>query len=399
MSRATARPRSSRSPRLRRVAIITGTRAEFGLLESLLRALRDDSAIKPQLIVTGMHLLPKFGRTIDAIAGAGWPIAATVPMQSGSDDDAAEALAVGRGVSGIACQLDRLDSQAAVVLGDRIEAFAGACAAATGRRLLVHIHGGDRAVGDVDDALRAAITRLAHLHYVASQDAQRRLLRMGEEAWRIHRVGAPGIDDIRRFRTADDSCRIPESLKTLLKNRDRRPYAVVVQHAFGRPPSLEAAVLRRIGEAVEQCGLAGVALYPNSDPGHEGILKVLRGLQRRPGWHVIASLPRREYLQLVGKAAVMIGNSSSGIIESASIGVNAVNIGPRQAGRLRCGSGVIDAREDRASILHALRRAIRRPRPSAARSVYGDGQAGRRMARLLSRIRLSPRLLQKQFTY
>ena len=139
-----------------------------------------------------MHLLPKFGRTINDIRRAGWRVDATVRMQSGRDAADEEPIALSRGIAGIARALDRLKADMVVVLGDRIEAFAGACAAAAGRRFLVHVHGGDRAAGDIDDSLRNAISRLAHLHLVASQDAAERLQRMGEPTWRVRRIGAPG---------------------------------------------------------------------------------------------------------------------------------------------------------------------------------------------------------------
>ena len=385
----------------RRVAMVTGTRAEFGVLESVLRAMRERTRLDPRLIVTGMHLLPKFGRTIDQIRDAGWRIDAAVRMQTGRDSPGAEALAVARGVAGIARAVERLKCRIVLVLGDRIEAFAGACAAACGRRVLAHSHGGDRAVGDVDDALRNAITRLAHVHLAASKDAADRLRRMGEAPSRIHRVGAPGLDDIRRFRQAErtDRRRSDRRLRELLGPIADRVFAVVVHHPRGRSCRLEAATCRQIVAAVEQCGLAGVAIFPNSDPGHQGIIDVLTGLRGRAGWRTFRSLVREDYLRLLSRSAVLIGNSSSGVIESASLGVNAVNIGPRQSGRLRCGPNVIEAAETRQAIVRAIRQALRRPRPAASRSVYGEGRAGQRIADVLERLEITPALLQKELTY
>lgn len=385
----------------RRVAMITGTRAEFGALESVLRAMQKHTRLDPKLIVTGMHLLPKFGRTIDQIRHAGWRIDATVRMQTGRDEPSAEALAVARGVAGIAKAVARLDCDIVVVLGDRIEAFAGAAAAACGRRVLAHIHGGDRALGDVDDALRNAITRLAHVHLVASKDASDRLRQMGEATWRIHRVGAPGLDDIRRCRQAErtERRRSNRRLREILGPIADTPFAVVVHHPRGRSARLEAATCRQIVAAVEQCDLAGAIIFPNSDPGHQGIIDVLTGLKRRPRWRIFRSLPREDYLRLMSRSAVLVGNSSSGIIESASLGVNAVNIGPRQSGRLRCGTNVIEAAETKQAVVKAIRQALKRPRPAARRSVYGDGRAGQRIADILARLKSTSHLLQKELTY
>ncbi len=394
--RGTAGPRG-----LRRVAVVTGTRAEFGLLETVLRAMKARKRPEFRLIVTGMHLLPKFGRTIDHIRRAGWRIDATVPMQTGRDDAAGEAQAVGRGLGGIARALDRLGCDSVLVLGDRIEAFAGACAAACSRRILVHIHGGDRATGDVDDALRNAISRMAHVHLVASQEAAERLCRMGEQSFRIHRVGAPGLDDIRRFRQADrrDRRGADRRVAALLGPIAADSYALVALHPRGRPAQTEAATAQHLAAAVEAYGLAGVAVYPNSDPGHEGILQVLAAVADRPWWRVFPSLTREDYIRVASRATVLVGNSSSGIIESASLGLTAVDIGPRQNGRLACGPGVIHCGESLADIRRGIRLAVSRRRPAAGCSVYGDGRAGIRIARILSRLIISPLLARKELVY
>lgn len=396
------RPRTpSLASHLSRLAVITGTRAEFGLLETVLRAMRTNRRPEFRLIVTGMHLLPKFGRTIDHIRKAGWRIDATVPMQTGCDHATDEAQAVGRGISGIAQALDRLRCDSVLVLGDRIEALAGACAAACSRRILVHIHGGDRATGDVDDTLRNAISRMAHVHLVASRDAASRLRRMGEQPFRIHRVGAPGLDDIRLFRLADRRNRKPADSRVaaLLGPIAADRYALVALHPCGRPARIEAATTGRLIEAVETCGLAGVATFPNSDPGHEGILEILTTLQNRPRWRVFPSLTREDYLRVASRAAIMVGNSSSGMIESASLGLNAVNIGLRQRGRLPCGRGVLQCDDSLPSMIRAIRRALRRARPEAGHSVYGNGRAGEHIAAVLERLIISPSLNRKELVY
>jgi len=394
-------PDSAIASRINRIAVVTGTRAEFGLLETVLRAMKAHKRPEFRLIVTGMHLLPKFGRTIDHIRSAGWRVDATIPMQTGRDSATDEAQAVARGISGIARAIDRLKCDSLLVLGDRIEAFAGACAAACSRRIVAHIHGGDRAAGDVDDTLRNAISRMAHVHLVASQDAADRLRRMGEQPFRIHRVGAPGLDDIRLFRQADrrnrrvTDKRVAELLGHIASDR----FALVALHPCGRSARAEAATMAHLVEAVEACGLAGVAVFPNSDPGHEGIIEVLAGLKDRPWWRVFPSLTREDYVRVASRAAVMVGNSSSGVIESASLGLNAVNIGPRQNGRLPCGRGVIGCAESMLDLLESISRATRRPRPAGGQSVYGDGRSGDRIAATLARLIISPLLARKELVY
>lgn len=387
------------SRRKRRVAVVTGTRAEFGLLESVLQAIARRHRIEYRLIVTGMHLLRKFGHTLDEIRAKGYRIDAAVRMQSGRDDAVGQAGAVARGVGGIARAVEDLDCEVVLVLGDRIEAFAGATAGALARRVVAHIHGGDRAPGDLDEALRNAITRLAHVHFAASQDAADRLERMGEPPDRIHLVGAPGLDAIRQFCRAEKPAHARRMLRGSLGEIAERPYAVVVQHAFGRGPAVEARAMRAVVQAVRRSGLAGVAIWPNSDPGHDGIIGELEKLATASGWRVFRSMRREDYLRAVQHAAVLVGNSSSGIIESASLGVNAVNIGLRQEGRLRCGDNVIDADETAAAVERAIKTALARSRPDPDRSVYGDGRAGERIASLLERLRIGPRTFRKTLTY
>jgi len=150
---------------------------------------------------------------------------------------------------------------------------------------------------------------------------------------------------------------------------------------------------------VQRAGLAGVVIYPNSDPGHEGILRAIREIETKSGWRVFRSLIREDYLRLTAHAAVLVGNSSSGIIESASLGVNVVNVGFRQKGRLRCGPGVIDCAESSTAVARAIRRALARPRPSPGRSVYGRGQASQHIADLLERLIITPEILLKELSY
>lgn len=399
--------------RRRRICVVTGTRAEYGLMRTTLRAIRRHPRLDLQLLVTGMHRLRAFGRTIDEIRRDGWRIAAEVPMQSGRDDAFAEARALGRGIAGIGAALERLRSDVVLVVGDRIEAFAAAAATTAARRVLAHVHGGDRATGDVDDSLRHAITKLAHVHLVASTDAQKRVRRLGEEPRRIFRVGAPGLDDVRALRRPSRAW----IARTLGWERVP-PYAVVLQHPCGRSAAIERRDMEATLRAVADAGLAVVILHPNSDPGHSGIIDAIRvwtgrerfasvAESRRPApgraggadlCFVARSLERDAFVRLLKGAAVLVGNSSCGIIESAAAGVPAVNIGPRQTGRLRCGPGVIDCAYGSAAVLRAVRRALR-VRVRSDKSAYGDGRAGVRIAAVLAQVPLDGAFRQKLIAY
>ena len=175
----------------RSVCFVTGTRAEYGLMRSTLAAIRDHPQLRLRIIATGMHLSRQHGRTIDAIRNDGWTVDATVPWPSGD-----LAIQTGRATASIAAAVERLKPDIVLVVGDRVEAFAAATAGHLSGRIVAHVHGGDRALGQVDDALRHAITKLAHVHFPATAASAERLLKLGEDRWRIHRVGSPGIDGI-----------------------------------------------------------------------------------------------------------------------------------------------------------------------------------------------------------
>jgi UDP-hydrolysing UDP-N-acetyl-D-glucosamine 2-epimerase len=369
--------------------VVTGTRAEYGLLRSTMQAIGHHRRLELQLAVTGMHLLESFGHTIDEITADGWRVDARVRMQSGNDADLDQAIGLSRGVAGLARFFDRAATQVVVVLGDRIEATAGALAGATTGRIVAHIHGGDVAPGDLDEGLRHAITKLAHVHLAATRQAARRIVRLGERPEHVHVVGAPGLD-----RLAD-----------VLSNRGRarrrkQPVALVLQHPTGRSPHLERRTMSAILRAVTECNLQPIVIYPNSDRGHTGIIAAINAAARRNGeLRVERSLARDDYLRLLADVRVLVGNSSSGIIEAASAGTPVVNIGDRQAGRQRSGRSVIDCGETRDEISAALAKALRRRPRLGARTCYGDGHAGRRIADILAGTTCDQSLRRKRITY
>lgn len=374
----------------RRVAVVTGTRAEYGLLRSVMSAIRARQELTLQIIATGMHLLRKFGHTVNTIERDGWRIDARIKMQRGTDDSLDQARGMSRGVAGIAEFLEHGRTDVIVVLGDRIEAMAGALAAVTTGRVLVHIHGGDLAPGDIDDSLRHAITKLAHIHLTATRSAAERLRRMGETAWRIHCVGAPGLD------------RLVGLIRSHKPARARSGHALVLQHPCGRALAIERRVMEAALSAVSDAGLDRTIIYPNSDRGHTGIIAAIQAHRRRAAngaVQVVQSMDHDSYLRMLIEADVLVGNSSSGIIEAATAGTPVVNIGSRQAGRERSGPSVVDAAESLPSIRAALNRALRKRPIKGKSTVYGTGNAGAKIAELLAQTPLDDRLRRKRNAY
>lgn len=389
-----AENRSKRSAR-RRVAFVTGTRAEFGLMESTLRAIRSHATLHLDVIASGIHLLPKFGRTIRDIEAGGWTVAARARMQSGDGDALDQARGLGRGVVGIAEALRRLRSDIVLVVGDRIEAMAGALAGVTTGRCVAHVHGGDVAAGDFDDAIRNAITKLAHLHLAATRRSAARIIRMGEERSRVHCVGAPAMDELLTLARAQRS----ES-RGSRREQNRNGVALIVQHAYGRSDEHEERVMRGMLRAVSDAGLQPWIIYPNTDRGHLGVIAAIESFAQSDHARksrIDRSLPRAEFLRALSNAAVLIGNSSSGIIEAPMIGTPSVNVGDRQRGRERGGPTVIDSSESTSAIRRAIRAALQQPRKCGR--VYGDGQTGRRIATILASIPNRADWLRKRPTF
>lgn len=366
----------------RRVAVVTGTRADYGLLRSTMRALRKQRRIELQVVVAGMHVLSKFGRTARDVEVDGFPIIGRVRMQRGDDSPTDQAEGLALGVRGMARLFEKARSDVVLVLGDRIEALAGALAAVTTGRTVAHIHGGDVAPGDFDDIIRDTITRLARLHFPATRRSMRRLRSLGVPRDATHLVGAPGLDDVfdivRRAGRRDR--------KSAVKARAARE-AIVLFHAHGRPPRAEQRAMSNVLDAVRSCGLRRRIILPNSDRGHEGIYSAVTAHAGRHGDEevsVVASLPREQFIESLMTADVLVGNSSCGIIEAPCVGVASVDVGGRQAGREDAGPTVIHVSERSADIRRGIRRAQMLPRRVPRRTPYGDGHAGERIARVVA---------------
>ncbi|MBV8781826.1 MAG: UDP-N-acetylglucosamine 2-epimerase, partial [Phycisphaerae bacterium] len=242
----------------RRITYITGTRAEFGLMRSTLAAIREHPKLELRLIATGMHLDRRHGDGLRAMREAGFRADAIVAWQPADSDSSTLATETGEGMSGIADVLAEFKTDVVLVVGDRVEAFAGAAAGFIGGYIVAHVHGGDRAAGQVDDSLRHAISKIAHVHFPATALSRKRLIRMGEDQWRIHMCGAPGIDGI--VEAASDRVGLVP-----------RSFALVVQHPVESNEARERKRMDEILKTVARFIPSVAVIYPNNDPGSVGI--------------------------------------------------------------------------------------------------------------------------------
>lgn len=395
-------PRREHRPPRRRIAVVTGSRAEFGLLEPVMRAVQRHPDLELLCIAAGSHLVQP-GETFRDVKAA-FPIADSVPMQiAGRTGHYEDAESVSRGVGRFARSFQRLNPNWVVVLGDRIEAFAAAIAAGIGGFALAHIHGGDRAEGVADESIRHAISKLAHLHLAATPCSAERLVRMGEKPTSVHITGSPAIDGLGDIPSLDD-----EAFAAL-----GSPTTVFLFHPVGRHPEVEEAAASTILEAICDPSPAGggpsattaqhtrlLCLHPNFDPGRDGILRAiaLAGVETR------SHLPRRSFVGLLKRLAsspergVLVGNSSAALIESAALRLAAVDIGNRQTGRERA-NNCVHSVESVDAVRHAIRHA-RSLDPATFTHPYGDGRAGERIAELLAATDpTDPALRRKLCTY
>ncbi len=382
----------------RRVSVLTGARSDYGILLSVLRAIHAHPAMQLQLVVTGSHLSEAHGLTVHEIEADGWEIAARVPMLDAetTSGDLGVARAMGRAVTGVAEAFDRLKPDITVFLGDRYETFAGALGAAAMRLPIAHIGGGecDHATC-LDGYLRNALTQLAHVHFVSCRTYADRLIALGQDAWRIHSVGLPSLDGITEGLLTRDE--LAASLKVTL----RPPVIVGTYLPVTLRPAESQTELHAMLEALGRCGEATILLtLSNADAGAGWVDRTIQQFSAaHANVHVFASLGRRRYHSLLSIADAVIGNSSSGIIETPSFGVPAVNIGARQNGRLRA-ENILDVPGQTEPVAEALSRALRdetfRRRAVGAINPFGDGRAGERISATLSELTIDRDLIEKR---
>jgi UDP-hydrolysing UDP-N-acetyl-D-glucosamine 2-epimerase len=342
------------APSRRKICVLTGNRAEYGLLRWTMQEILDDPDLTLQVIVTGSHLEPRFGSTIRHIEEDGFAVDARVPMLLNDSSDGGIARSMAAALSGTVEALGRLQPDTLVLLGDRFEVHAAATAAMVARVPIAHIHGGEATEGAIDEAIRHAVTKMAHLHFVSAEAHRRRVIQLGEAPERVFLVGAAGLDNIERLDLLG-----PRELEAAL-GFALGSFLLVTYH----PATLAAGDSARGAAAL----LAALDRFPdrrvlitgtNADPGGAAIRSLIAAYAKeRPARVLLSeSLGQRLYLSALKAAAAVVGNSSSGIIEAPSLGIPTVNLGDRQRGRLRAAS-VIDCGETEGAIAAAIGQAL-----------------------------------------
>lgn len=374
---------------MRKVAVFTGTRAEYGLLFGLMKEIRAESELELQVIVSGMHLSPEFGETWKIIEKDGIKIDAKVEMLLSSDTTVGIAKSMGLGTIGFADSLSRLQPDILVVLGDRFEALAITQVAMIMHIPIVHLHGGEITEGAYDDAIRHAITKMSTYHCTATEVYRKRVIQLGEQPEKVVNVGAIGLDYLK----ASDFLSLGQLSESLNFNLNK-PFFLVTYHPVTLAKEVPVATLQAIFDALDTYTEYQIIItYPNADHGGRQLITMINAYaeQRQERVLAIASLGQMRYLSALKHAEACIGNSSSGIIEAPSLGVPTVNVGERQKGRLSANS-VLHCGTSYEKIKTAIASAIsenERKKRGPINNPYGEGDATEKITNLLKKMDLN----------
>ena len=377
----------------RRVLGITAIRSEYFLQRPILRAIVEHPELELELVVTGAHLSPLHGHTVKEIEADGFPIVARIENLIYSDRDAARLKGAASQLQVLAHVVDELRPDWLLVPADREESMTLALCGTYMNVATAHYAAGDRVVGNADDMIRHAVSRLSHLLLTTHEQARERLIKAGEEEWRVHNVGHAGIDRLRSTEQLSTS-----ELATALgvKHIDGQ-FAVIIQHPLTSEIENAGSHMRETLSAILDLGLQAFVSYPNSDPGSNQIIDAIEESRQNPRLSVFKNIPDREFVNLLRRATVLIGNSSLGLLEAPYLKLPVVNVGRRQSERHHA-SNVFFVPADRQAITRQVRAILDNP-ISECENPFGDGHTGERVAELLATTPINAQLLNKDLSY
>ncbi|RHX86304.1 UDP-N-acetylglucosamine 2-epimerase [Leptospira stimsonii] len=379
----------------RKVSVVTGTRAEYGLLRLLIKKIQDSKHLELQLVVTGMHLSPEFGSTYQEIESDGFSIDKKVEMLMSADTSSSISKSIGLGMIGFADVWRDLEPDLIILLGDRFEIFAAASSAMVSKLPIAHIHGGEKTEGAFDESIRHCITKMSHLHFVATEEYRKRVIQLGESPEHVFNVGGFGVDAIRSLKLMTRS-----ELETSLNYKFGEKNLLVTFHPVTLEKSSSKVQMKELLDALkERSDVNYIFTMPNADSDSRVIFNMIEEFVNSNSNAVsFSSLGQLRYFSTLAQVDGVVGNSSSGILEAPTFFKGTVNIGDRQKGRLRAGS-VIDCEPERKSILSAISRLYSQDFQNQLESIvnpYGLGGASDRMIQILEKMDWKD-LLKKRF--
>ena len=378
-----------------KISITTGTRSEYGILRELIKEISKSKKLELYLLVTGMHLSKKFGYTINEIKKDKIPIHAKIKMIPSGNTPYDMSISLGKGIVGFSKILKKIKPDLNVVLGDRDEALASALAASHMNIPNAHIHGGEISQG-IDEYNRHAITKISNIHFAATKKSKERIIKMGENRRNVILTGSPSIDEIKMSKISSKH----ELEKKYLVDLDK-PLFLLIQHPVTTEFEKSGLQIKMTLDALSKLKNQTIAILPNSDAGNQQIINQLRIFSKKCNFlKVFPNLPRNDYLGFLRYCSALIGNSSSGLIEGSYLHTPVVNIGIRQLGREK-DVNVIDVPIfSKSLILNALKKSLKKKNKKIKNSsIYGTGNASKKIVQYLETILINPQMIQKKLVY
>lgn len=383
---------------MKKVLVVTGTRAEYGLLYWTMKGIEEAEDLELQLIVTGNHLVKDYGFTVEQICKDGFKIDDEIDMIISSEKKSSIVKSMGIEMIQLAQSFDRLKPDILLILGDRYETFAAAICAMMMNIPIAHMNGGESTEGAVDEQIRHGITKMSHIHFAGAEYYKERILKMGEEPWRVYNTGQAGIENIKRLNLMDKN-----ELEHELNISFNKPVFLVTYHPETMKFLNTLEQITNLLDAIKDYDASIIFTYPNADFGSKTIIdKINEFAECNKNAYIYPSLGQKKYLSLLKYADVMVGNSSSGIIESSAFKIPVVNIGDRQKGRLR-NKNIIDTGYSKEEIKEAIDKVLYNIEFKEGlvklKNIYGDGNVSKKIVNVLKSITIDEKLLSKKLTY
>lgn len=382
---------------MRKIAVVTGTRAEYGLLKNTLNKIKENNNLELQLIVTGTHLSENFGYTIDEILEDGFKVDEKIPILMSSRSNCIMSKEMGLLMVQLSQAFERLKPDILVVLGDRYEIFAAVSTAMTMNIPIAHISGGEVTEGAIDEQIRHAITKMSHIHFPGAEVYEQNIINMGEESWRVFNVGDPGIENTKTTKFLNK-----EELRKQLNVDIDQETLLITYHPVTLERELLPYQIENLIEALNEIKKKMIITYPNSDNGGDYIIKKIEQFAKKnTDVHLFKNLGVLRYLSVMKLCGAVIGNSSSALVEAPYLKIPVVNIGNRQKGRLMA-DNIISCSNKYEDIITAINKSLSnkfRETVKNTKSLYGDGNTSEEIVKILENIQIDEKLLKKKLVW
>ena len=378
---------------------VTGIRSEYDIMSSVFRAVNKHPDLDLQIVVTGAHLSEAYGHTIDEIHKDGFTVVEEIESLLNGDEASCRLKGLAIQLQGLVQTVARVKPDILMVLGDREEAMTTALVGAYMNIPVAHLCGGDRVIGNVDDQVRHAVTKLAHLHFVTNSESVERIIRLGEQPFRVFDVGNPGLDrllEVPVINIAELSTRLGFTII------EGEPFILLIQHVISTESNQAYEQMKESLEAIRELGIKTIISYPNSDAGGQQMIRAIHEYDSLPFIYAAKNIPRLEFVNLMRRASCLLGNSSAGILEAPLLKLPVINVGNRQRGRLHA-ENVQFVPHDKEQICAAIKLAVYdqsyRNSVASCSNPYGDGKSSTRVADILAKVSIDDTLLIKDITY